>query len=151
MKLILEKIKSYIRISIFFGFLFVMGSFFVNIFSYFDPLTFCYIGIDSNLLGGSSETIEKAIRQIKKEDRESYKVLCKYVDAIIEQECLNYDPHIKQSSVPIKELKESACYVRGSKIVYLPRRSEESPEAVAVRAEMLKIYSQKSKDFWVSR
>ena len=147
---IIEKIKSVVRISLFFGFLFILGTFFVNVFSYFDPLNFCYIGIDNNILGGSQEAIKKAIKSIKEEDGESYRTLCKYVDAIIEQECLNFDPHIKQSAVPMEELKESACYVKGSRVIYVPRISEETNEAVADRAEMLKIYSQKSKDFWTS-
>src|SRR3990167_9682793 len=103
LKEILTKIKSKLR-SYFVSFaaiviFFAIFSFGVNFFSYFDPLTFCYIGIENDFLGGNQKTVKKAIVQLKRADIQSYKTLCTYVDTIVEEHCRASDPRVSGKEI----------------------------------------------------
>src|SRR3990167_3362570 len=120
LKEILPKVKQ--KLKIYFTFFVAIVIFFAifsigaNLFSYFDPLTFCYIGIENDFLGGNQKTVKEAIRLLKKEDIQSYKTLCKNVDTIVEEYCRAADPRVRGQEVGINE---PGCYISGSKIIYL--------------------------------
>lgn len=133
---------------------YAMVVFTLNIFSYFDPLSLCYIGIDNDILGGNQGTIKKAIQLIKSEDEKEYKALCANIDAIIEQECINYDPHVttpQTAEAQYANLRKLACYIKGSRVIYLPKEKNDTKEIIKVRAEMIKTYSAKNGEFWAQR
>jgi hypothetical protein len=124
--------------------LIVFANFFVNTISYFDAPRLCYIAIDNDILKGNQKTIREAIKLIKIDSEESYQTLCAYVDTIVEQECVNFDPRVTKKNLP----PPSACYIKGSKVIYLPSESNESEAIIRERAEMIKKYSKQSQEFW---
>ena len=149
LKEIFPKVKQ--KLKIFFTFFVAIVIFFAifsigaNLFSYFDPLTFCYIGIENDFLKGNQKTVKEAIRLLKKEDIQSYKTLCKNVDTIVEDYCRAADPRVRGQEVGIDE---PGCYIRGSKIIYLIPSKMESDYIINLRAETIKKYTYFSKNFW---
>lgn len=125
--------------------LFVIFSFSANIFSYFDPVNLCYIGIDNDILRGNQKTIKKAISYIKNNDNDSYKILCKYVDTIFEDYCLNGDI---RGGVQDTGYSSPGCYIRGSKIIYLIPSQNESETLVNFRVSTIVKYARASKNYW---
>lgn len=118
---------------------FILSNFIVNAFSYFDMGNFCYIDIEGDILRGNEETVKKAIGLLKKEDYGGYKVLCKYVDTISENYCL--EGHMNYSDKP-------GCYIRGSKVIYIKPEKNDTSFIVSERANTIKKYSILSKNFW---
>src|SRR3989344_7909370 len=149
LKEIFLKVKS--RLKFYFVFLVAVFIFFTifsigaNLFSYFDPLTFCYIGLENDMLRGNQKTVRKAIGLLKKEDIQSYKTLCKNVDTIVEEYCRAADPRVRGQEVGINE---PGCYIRGSKVIYLIPSKMESDYIINLRAETIKKYTYFSKNFW---
>ena len=129
---------------------FVLAAVFIftaNLFSYFDPATFCYIGIDNDWAQGNQKTIQKAIRQLKAQDKVAYRTLCSSVDAIIEDYCMVIDA----SGGGVSQPDASGCYVKGSKIIYVRPTKDESLAMVSQRAATIKKYAEYSKNFWTAR
>jgi len=149
LKEIFLKVKS--RLKFYFVFLVAVFIFFTifsigaNLFSYFDPLTFCYIGIENDMLRGNQKTVRKAIGLLKKEDIQSYKTLCKNVDTIVEEYCRAADPRGRGQEVGIDE---PGCYIRGSKVIYLIPTKKDNQFVINQRSEMIKKYAFFSKNFW---
>lgn len=142
-----KKLKVF---SILLGFIvviFVVFSFLANVPSYFDPLNFCYIGIDNDILRGNQKTVKAAINQIKVEDPQAYKTLCENVDTIVEDYCRASDTRHGGTGDEIG-LSEPGCFIRGSKIIYLIPSKMESDYVVNLRAETIKKYAYFSKNFW---
>ena len=133
-----SKIRSLFIRLILLTLIFIALTFFLNIFSYFDPFSFCYIGIDNDMLKGNQSSIKKAISLIKKSDKESYKVLCKYIDTISESHCARWGGL-------------EGCYLRGSKVILIIPTKDQSGFTIAKRAEMIKKYAYFSKKFWENR
>lgn len=108
--------------------------------NYLDPINLCFIDITEKNFSGSKKMIIQAIKEIKKEDFDHYKDICKYVDEIIEDVCFDGDPNLGG-----KEIK--GCYIKGSKIIILPinRNNEIAQEEYIF---LIKKLSQKSKEFW---
>ena len=152
LKEIFPKVKQ--KLKIFFTFFvaivifFAIFSFAANMFSYFDPLTFCYIGIENDFLRGNQKTVKEAIRLLKKEDIQSYKTLCKNVDTIVEDYCRAADPRVRGQEVGIDE---PGCYIRGSKIIYLIPTKEDNKSVINQRAITIRKYAYFSKNFWENR
>ena len=139
------KLKFY---SIFFVALiifFAIFSFGANIFSYFDPLTFCYIGIENDILRGNQKTVKEALSRLKKEDIQSYKIVCKYVDTIVEDYCRATDSRVSGKEIGTYE---PGCYIRGSKIIYLIPTKTDNQFGINQRHETIKKYANYSKNFW---
>ena len=149
LKEILPKVKQ--KLKIYFTFLVAIVIFFAifsigaNLFSYFDPLTFCYIGIENDFLKGNQKTVKEAIGLLKKEDIQSYKTLCKNVDTIVEEYCRAADPRVRGQEVGIDEL---GCYIRGSKVIYLIPTKTDNQFVINQRSETIKKYAYFSKNFW---
>ena len=123
--------------------------FFANYFNYFDPLNLCYISIDnytSKPPRGNRNTIRKAIKLLKQSDQETYQVLCKYVDTIQEGGCSKPDENGQFDREPAP-----ACYLRGSKTIFIWPDNSEYNSIVSKRAEMIKKYAYFSKNFWENR
>jgi len=146
MNLVLQKLKSvflkiktksggYLLKLFFLIVILTISTFLINLFSYFDPFSFCYIGIDNDIVKGNQSSIKKAIILIKKNDPEDYDVLCKYVDTVAENNCPGLAP---------------GCYIKGSKIVLLSPTQDESALAVVTRVQTIKKYAYFSKNFWDS-
>lgn len=116
-----------------------------SITNYIDPLTGCFITLDGNLLNGNEETIKEALKNIKSSNNREYRNICKYVNKIVEQHCLNSDPHF---GYPVEISK--GCYIKGSKIVYLEANENKTIETIKEREELILKYSKYSQNFWES-
>ena len=112
---------------------------------YFNPLNLCYIRIHSDLVSGNKSTIIKAIKLLKKEDHDAYKLTCKYVNRIYERTCIGADWHLDQS---LPGSDEPGCYVKGSKSIYLKPDFNKNQAGIVLRKEAIKKYSQLSREFW---
>jgi len=133
-----EKIFKY------FVFITVLGcmiAFVVSRFSYLDPVSFCYISVEKDILRGNRQTVFKAIKTIKASDKKAYKELCEYAGLIREGYCSTSSRDYDTINIP-------GCYLRGSKTVYLKPVAEDSVAVTAERAEALKKFAGYSKDFW---
>ena len=124
-----------------------LGTYFViNALNYFDPVHACYIDVDRDILRGNRKTILEAIHKIKRESRQDYKIMCKYVDKISENFCIASDWHLDPSWRDNSIGK--SCYIRGSKTIYLFPAEEYSQDVVSARAKAIKKYSNFSREFW---
>lgn len=145
----LEQVPRLKKIIYWIGFLVILFVFFsviTNTFSYFDPMNFCYISIDNDVLKGNQKGIQKAIKLLKKENKEEYKTLCKYVEKISEKNCLNCDWHIDRSCYE-KDIPKG-CYIKGSGVIYLLPDENESEDSIKSRAETIGKYALRSQEFW---
>ena len=136
-------------------------------FAWFDPLVFCRIHIDVELLEGDRGPIRDAIALVRREDPPAYRALCRWVDRIQEErQCDAGDPQadprlrgqsaIAPSAVDpalIRAREAPGCYVRGSRTIVLRRPPEGGGGArlVRVRAEALKRLAANSRAFWIGR
>src|SRR5258708_9176928 len=68
-------------------FLLAIGYFFISTLIYLDPINFCKISIDEDILRGNKQTIYSAMQLLKNQDFPSYQTMCKYVDNLIENPC----------------------------------------------------------------
>ena len=138
-----KKTKKYLGIFIFLAIFAIFIFFILNAFSYFDPMNFCYVNISEKYLNNDKDTIIKAIKKIKEEDKKSYKDFCHYVNEIIEDRCFAGDPNFSQS---LLNREIAGCYIKGSRTIYL------NPDKTGVeeKSHLIKRYSQKSKEFWQS-
>ncbi len=139
-------LKQNLNFIILVGLLLLVSIFIINRFSYFNPLSMCYIKIEGNIVSGNEETIQKAIRKIKKTDKTAYKNLCKYVDKISEKNCVIADWHIARDEFDTG-WRLPGCYVKGTKTIYLLPEKKDSTEIVEKRAEKIKEISEFSKDY----
>lgn len=92
--------------------------------------------------------MHKAISLLKKEDKKSYRDLCKYVDIVSEKYCFAYDDRVEKLDY---EVWQPGCYVMGSRTIYIKPESAESEEVIRKRSLEIKKYSQFSKEFWESK
>jgi len=144
---LLTRIKEYIIFFIFIAMIIGMAYYVVNFFSYFDPGSLCYIKTEKDILRGNEETIKQALRLIKLEDKEEYKMICAYVDVISEKDCVIADHHIDPNKFE-EGWEKAGCYVKGSKTIYLKPNNNEGAATVKKRAEDIKKYAEFSKEFW---
>jgi hypothetical protein len=134
----------------------------LSAFSWFDPIRFCRIHLDVDLLDGDRAAIRRAIGVVRREDPLAYHALCRWVDRIQEEQHCDAgdpqaDPRLRGQSVPgvddpvLRRARDApGCYVRGSRIVVLRRASEgSSPGLVRDRAEALKRLAGYAREFWV--
>ena len=134
-------------------------------FAWFDPLAFCRIHIDVELLEGDRSGIRHAIDVVRREDPIAYRALCRWVDRIQEErQCDAGDPQADRrvrggAGIPldvldpaIRRAREApGCYVRGSRIIVLRRPPDGAGglPLVRERAEALKRLAGYSRAFWV--
>ena len=136
----------------------------LSAFAYFDPLAFCRIHIDVELLEGDRSPIRRAIKLVRREDPLAYHALCRYVDRIVEEpRCQAGDPQADPAlrGQPVarasldpalqRALDAPGCYVRGSRIVILKRSAADDEASVRLRAETLKRLAGYSRAFWADR
>jgi hypothetical protein len=131
-------------------FVILVGLYFgINTFNYLDPAAACYIDVDGHVLNGNKRTIMDALKMIKKNDRQQYKTVCRYVKKISENYCIGSDWHLdlkwKEKSIG------KDCYIRGSKTIYLYPREQQNIEIISQRSESIKVLSNLSKRFWESK
>lgn len=126
------------------AFLFILN-YLLNTIAYFDAAGFCYISINADALKGNKNTINKAIIQLKKQDEKGYKTLCRYVAAIHEQNCGNFDSRVSANN---GSHASPGCFIKGSKAIYVIPKEEDSDRVVTDRMETIKKYAQYSKLFW---
>jgi hypothetical protein len=127
-------------------FLFAIIYYTINIFSYFDATSMCYIGIQGDIMRGNEKTIRGAIKIMKK-DRSAYHDMCKYVDTIKEDYCQIADWYTKMDKYQ-KGLDLDGCYVRGSKTIYLRPDQNNNNDIILKRTETIKKMTGFSKEFW---
>lgn len=120
----------------------------INIFSYFSPTSLCYISLNRDVLSGNKKTMHQAIALLKKEDKEVYRDLCKYVEVVSEKYCYVYDDRVEKLDY---EAWQPGCYVKGSKTIYIKPEAGDSEDIIRKRAEDIKKYLQFSKEFWGRR
>jgi hypothetical protein len=113
-------------------------------FAHFHPYPFCDISVRRDILRGDSKSIKEALRQIRRTDKEAYKVVCANVDKIEEKRCYNADGHVDQAAF---EKVHEGCFIRGSRTIYL-KPYEYSAVAVEKRVEAIKALAEKSRQFW---
>ena len=131
--------------------IFLLGGYFIfSATAYFDPLSWCRIKIEKDILSGNRTTIKQAIRLIKSQRPVDYQDLCKYVEVISEKRCTVADPNVDLAQAQAG-WQEPGCYVRGSKYIYLAPESSASQVVIRQRAEAIIKYSQFSQDFWTGR
>lgn len=128
-------------------FLFVLN-YTINLFSYFDARSMCYISIDNDVARGEQSTITSAIKILKKEDPAAYATLCKYVDIVSENECRECDPRGDSTCILSYETIPAGCYIKGTKVIYLLPEKDVSEKTVKKRANLIKKYAEYSKNFW---
>lgn len=140
-------LKTILSLFILPAFLVATVWFFISINSYFDPISWCRLGIDEDIMGGNEKTIRAAISLLKKTDETAYRELCRHIDRIGEKNCI-----IADQTIDPKRFKEGwelpGCYVNGTKIIYLKPTKSESQETIEERAWTLKHYTEFSKNFW---
>lgn len=112
---------------------------------YFDPLTMCRIRIHTDLVSGNKKTISQALKLLKKEDRTSYDMACKYVNRIYERTCIGADWHLDKGH---RGSNEPGCYVKGSKSIYLKPDYYHQQDTTELRKDSIKKYSQLSWEYW---
>jgi hypothetical protein len=136
----------------------------LSAFAYFDPLAFCRIHIDVELLEGDRAPIRRAINLVRREDPLAYHALCRYVDRIVEEpRCqagdTQADPALRGRPVSRAQLEPvllrafdaPGCYIKGSRIVILKRQEAGDDASVRQRAETLKRLAGYSSTFWADR
>lgn len=130
-------VKTFVGIAI------ILGAylFFLNFVSYVDVPNNCYIALDNDVLIGNQKTTKEAIRIIKKEDPNSYRNLCRYVETISEKDCYTITAGRMRDS-------KDGCYVKGSKNIYIKPNNGDSYTAARGKADLIKELVQKSKVFW---
>lgn len=121
--------------------------FFISLITYIDPVNMCQISIENDIIRGNKKTIFEAIKLLKREDIVSYKILCGNIDTISENRCMASEPRVDSTR---KGWEEDACYIRGSKVIYLKPEEGDGEAIIRKRKEMLKKYSLDSKIFWDS-
>jgi hypothetical protein len=142
----------------------VMAWGWLRAFAWFDPLSFCRIHIDVELLEGDRGAIRDAIAVVRREDPLAYRSLCRFVDRIQEErQCDAGDPQADKrvrggAGIPLDELdpgirrarEAPGCYVRGSRIIVLRRVPDAGggPALLRERAEALKRLAGYSRTFW---
>lgn len=124
--------------------------FLINIGSYFDPLNLCYIRIEGDVVRGEEATIHKALKLIKRENKKTYKDICKYVDVISEKNCIIADWQISGDEYA-EGLELPGCYARGSKTIYIKPQKTISDETIEKRKNDIIKYSEFSKNFWTNQ
>lgn len=122
---------------------FVLIYFCLNLFSYFDPLKFCYISIKGDFRG-NKKTIKEALSYLKKNNRQAYQTTCRYVNYIGENFCHAADSRV----TPEADRYLSGCYVRGSKSIYLRPEKDETEEIIKKRVENIAKFAAYSQEFW---
>jgi hypothetical protein len=115
-------------------------------YSYFSFLDNCFVKIKGVSIASNKGKILEAIGLLKSMDNSSYKNLCKYTDTIIEGACMGSDWHL--TGTPLGQ-DAPACYIQGSKTIYMNAVIGKSLRTSEI-AELLKKYSNLSKDFWSS-
>ncbi|MDP2684990.1 MAG: hypothetical protein Q8P20_08215 [bacterium] len=148
MNKIIKHIQGFGIIFIFFGVLLFIGIFITNTFSYFDPLSMCYISIKSDIIRGNEKTIHQALTLIKKRDKEDYNTVCKYISIISEKNYCKIGDGRVDSSLHNGGFVDPPCYIKGSKTMYLKSEKNESDNIVIKRAEDIIKYANHSKTFW---
>ena len=136
----------------------------LSAFAYFDPLAFCRIHIDVELLEGDRSPIRRAINLVRREDPLAYHALCRYVDRIVEEPrcqagdmqadpALRGQPFSRSQLDPalLRALDAPGCYVKGSRTVILKREAAGDDASVRQRAETLKRLAGYSRAFWADR
>src|SRR5262245_24484606 len=134
-------------------------------FAWFDPLSFCRIHIDVELLEGDRGAIRDAIAVVRREDPLAYRSLCRFVDRIQEErQCDAGDPQADRrvrggAGIPVDEIDPAIRRareapggdVRGSRSRVLRRAPDGGgePALVRERAEALKRLAGYSRAFWI--
>lgn len=122
----------------------------LGLLSYFDPLAGCRIRIEVDLLKGDRASIRRAITLVKREDPLGYRVLCRFVDRVVEERCNAADSRI-DPSLAQQGWEAPGCYLKGSRVVYLRPEVTASEAVIRKRAEALVKYAAYSRDFWLQR
>lgn len=142
-----SNITSILYIFVFIIFLTFAFFYLINSFSYFDPINLCYIKLKGDSLRGNEKTISDALKQIKKQDKKVYQMICKNVDIISEKFCVVRDAHIDRSAF-LTGNDFPGCYVRGSRVIYLHPQQAQSQKIIDDRAKDIQYYAGLSKNFW---
>lgn len=128
-------------------FVLIIVYFVINIFNYFDITNLCYIKTEGDLVRGNEKTIKQALKYLKKNKKNDYKMVCKYANVISEKYCIladdDIDPELLREGWSLP-----GCYVKGSKNIYLTPSQENDEEAIREKAEAIVKYSNFSKEFW---
>lgn len=116
------------------------------IFGYMHPYPYCNIKIKKHLLRGDKQSIKEAMKMLRRNDVESYKTVCRFVDVIEEKRCYNADVHIDKAA--FNKIHEG-CFIHGTHIIYLEPNNY-SEQSVLLRTEVIKALAEKSRDFWMN-
>jgi hypothetical protein len=118
---------------------------------YFDPVGWCRIHIEVDLLAGDRAGIRRAIDLMRRQDPPAYRTLCGFVDRIVEQrQCDGADPRVAgRDPRLLRAQAATGCYVRGSRTVILKREPGADPTVVRRRAEALARLAGYSAAFWL--
>src|SRR5258708_36309439 len=108
------------------NFLMAIGYFFISTLIYLDPINFCKISIDEDILRGNKQTIYSAMQLLKNQDFPSYQTICKYVDSISENPC----PISHAPTGVVSDAQAPGCYIKGSRIIYLIPDKHDSPDII---------------------
>jgi len=123
----------------------------VNIFSYLDPPRLCHIGITGDIVSGNEDTIRSALRLLRRDDPDAYRLTCRYVNRINEMRCQGADPRGGESEDSEVGWEKPGCYVRGSKEIQLKPEKGDSEDIIKKRAATIKKYAEYSRNFWEER
>ena len=107
----------------------------------------CYLKIEGDIIRGNEKTIITALKKIKKEDKASYRKVCKYVDRISERYCFATDWHLDNSQYQ-KEAAGPGCYARGSKTIYLKPEKQANKSIEETRQANIIKFSGHSRNYW---
>jgi hypothetical protein len=118
---------------------------FLSATGYFNLISMCRIRIYNDIIAGNEKTIKQAIRNLRQEDHEAYKVLCQNVDRIYERTCIGSDWHLDKN---LAGTNQPGCYVLGSHAIYIKPDFSKTDAAIDLRAESIKKYSQLAQEYW---
>lgn len=104
--------------------------------SYVDIANFCKIDITDSRNGNEFKLVMNSINMLKKNDPESYKNLCKYIDQIGVKGC---------------DHQMDSCYLRGSKSMYINEALANDKEGAIDRAIQIRKYAEMSRKFWSTK
>jgi len=117
----------------------------INVFTYLDLPYLCHISLKQDVVSGNKVTMHKAINLLKKNDKASYKKLCRYVKTVSEKNCWAYDSRVEKLDYGEWQ---PGCYVKGSKTIYIKPEKADTDFVVKQRSEDIKKFMQMSMNFW---
>jgi hypothetical protein len=111
---------------------------------YVDPLNTCYIRIRKDSIDGNKKDVLAAVEHMRDTAINNYLYTCKYVNTVVLGKCLS----ASKTGPGVTSLATPACYLKGTKSVYINTAAENGDYSKEVIAKLIFKYAQASSSFW---